>query len=273
MPRHTINRRFDMLALEEILNVINLPGVTLGKFNKKRKAFNHAGEKTKLSFDIETGEEVMPNNRQPQIIIHEEQSLDIGGGPQHDGGPEYVIPDDATLAGTIETEEEEVEDCDNYEPEYDDYESEEEAIDEGPRVSPTGRSVSVSIPFQPTYRSTAQHIADSLRSSVRNNERYINSSKQFNTDDALREAGRSRRRLLAAVDRNERLLFVRYEEGAAFRQAQRNHDNIAATYRIRKCPEHIAEKLIDFDQQEDAYENGAKAWQFIKEAGFRLRLM
>lgn len=79
------------------------------------------------------------------------------------------------------------------------------------------------------------------------------------------------KRLLAAVTREGKLLCVRYEQGGNFGSAVNNFCECFDTYLIRKCPPNIAERFIKFDTQDEVDENGYKAWEYILEAGFRIR--
>jgi len=92
-------------------------------------------------------------------------------------------------------------------------------------------------------------------------------------ENQIKLANKNQRRLLAAITEDGRLLFVRYEHDGEFSQKRRKCNNISAIYRVRKCPRHIAEKLIAFDREPDAEVNGYKAWQYILDAGFMLRQM
>lgn len=85
---------------------------------------------------------------------------------------------------------------------------------------------------------------------------------------------KSQKRLLAAVDTEGKLHFVRYENNKEdFNNRVRDIGNSVrlVIWRIRKCPPHVASKLIAFDKTEDADINGHKAWEYIQEAGFKLR--
>jgi len=82
-------------------------------------------------------------------------------------------------------------------------------------------------------------------------------------------------RLIAAVTPKSRLLAVRFEGKGSIRDAvyERYDDVRYIKWLIRKCPPHIAQRLVDFDKSEEAEENGYKAWEYVEEIGLRIRQM
>jgi len=80
------------------------------------------------------------------------------------------------------------------------------------------------------------------------------------------------RRLLAAVAEDGRLLFVRYEKNGNFHDIAEDHrETYFKTWLIRKCPPHIAQRLVDFDSTADCKTKGKVAWKYVKEAGLWIR--
>lgn len=92
-------------------------------------------------------------------------------------------------------------------------------------------------------------------------------------DTVLVDSSIKQPRLLAAVTSKGELMFVRYEKGGNFHDLRERLGRRTEVWRIRKCPPHIAKRLIDFDKSEDADENRYKAWEYVLEAGFMLRQM
>jgi len=87
----------------------------------------------------------------------------------------------------------------------------------------------------------------------------------------LQDSNIKQPRLLAAVTRNGELMFVAYEKGGNFMHKKLGLEMQVDTWLVRKCPPHIAKKLVEFDSTEGAKDNRYKAWEYIVDAGFMLR--
>lgn len=90
-------------------------------------------------------------------------------------------------------------------------------------------------------------------------------------ESLLQDSNKRQPRLLAGVTKRGQLMFVCYEKGGNFQYLSDCCDKSVQAWLVRKCPPHIAKRLIEFKDSEDADDNRYKAWEYILEAGFMLR--
>jgi len=134
-------------------------------------------------------------------------------------------------------------------------------VDTGVEEDCTIDELSQAQPESPDYSYTIQSLRDTTRRRrgvPRNNELLQSSQKR-------------QRRLLAAVTRDGELMFVEYEDRDTFYNTRECLGIRTNVWLIRKCPPHIAKKLVEFRGTPDVEENRYKAWEYIQDSGFMLR--